>query len=374
MLGDGNIPGSMINASRCAGGLTRDTLATDLVDWWENGADGGLHGYNVITNSPSVVSDPAGVGLDGFAQNAGQEHLISAFTPDRFDGYTIALAGKRTASYWGALFHWHDAIYEHARYGRALDGLGAYTNAGDQPLGSEHVGTYILVVDALGVSYWVNGVEYRTLHAAPHTSSSPISNSLQVALHSGDGLCILAVANRAWNAKDVAAFHNDGNFARYADLGVSHDWLLNAPQGSLLRNNYNGYVGVRFSVDAQVPPFEITHLGRWSLAANFQTHEVGIWDSAGATELASVDVDASLADDDFVWGELSSPLQVTPGEYYRLVSNENLGGDQWYNEVNTHSVTPAAPIYQAVYGTPTPSSTSSVGYMYGNLSFKYRHV
>lgn len=94
-------------------------------------------------------------------------------------------------------------------------------------------------------------------------------------------------------------------------------------------NNFTAEIGFKFVCTANRT---ITQLGRWKIAGNSQVHTNTIRDSGGAL-LGSVAVDMSTATaGQFNFATLGSPIAVTAGNTYYVMTTEINGGDQWYND------------------------------------------
>lgn len=101
-----------------------------------------------------------------------------------------------------------------------------------------------------------------------------------------------------------------------------------------LRSDFSGCVGFRFTVGAS--NITVTDLGRWVVSGNSGSHTVKITDASGSI-LASVSVNTSGQPVGFLYGSIT-PLVLTSGVTYTILSEEFNAGDQWY-EVG--AVTPA---------------------------------
>lgn len=107
-----------------------------------------------------------------------------------------------------------------------------------------------------------------------------------------------------------------------------------------LRNNYGLGVGFYFTVGAT--DITVTHLGRWVVSGNSETHVVTLYDGTDvATDgIGNVTVDTNGATPaEFVYEALASPVTLTSGNTYYLMSLENNGGDEWYTDSGTHPTT-----------------------------------
>jgi Concanavalin A-like lectin/glucanases superfamily/Bacterial Ig domain/Chitobiase/beta-hexosaminidase C-terminal domain/Bacterial Ig-like domain (group 2) len=141
-----------------------------------------------------------------------------------------------------------------------------------------------------------------------------------------------------------------------------------------LRNNYSGFVGMTITVGAS--PITVTALGRMVVAGNTGSHVVKIVQEANGVDVAggSVTVNTGIGTPgSFVYAPLSSPITLNANTSYYVVTQETLGGDQWYDYNNSIlQTTNVASINSAVYGTGAPYVTiGSTGQSYGPANFMY---
>jgi len=115
--------------------------------------------------------------------------------------------------------------------------------------------------------------------------------------------------------------------------------VLQAPPGE--RNNYNGSVGYEIEALADMT---VTHLGRPLNDTMNETHMVYIWHVGTGSLIASGNVrpDSPLDAAGFKVVELAAPVTLKRGERYRIVSDETVGGDKWYDITDTFIMTLSA--------------------------------
>lgn len=100
--------------------------------------------------------------------------------------------------------------------------------------------------------------------------------------------------------------------------------------GGATANNFTGGVGYKFTVN--VSGMTVTHLARWVIAGNSGTHTVRLRNSSG-TELCTASVNTSGAPTGaFLYAIASTPVALTNGATYYILSDETNAGDFWYNE------------------------------------------
>ena len=95
-----------------------------------------------------------------------------------------------------------------------------------------------------------------------------------------------------------------------------------------------------FSVSAT---HQVTSLGRWVVSGNSASHAVSLYLSTGGgagTLLGSVTVATSGATaGQFAYVALGTPVTLSAGNTYFLMSLESNGGDQWYDDDTTYTLT-----------------------------------
>ena len=140
-----------------------------------------------------------------------------------------------------------------------------------------------------------------------------------------------------------------------------------------LRNNYSGWVGMSITVSAA--PVTVTALGRMFAPNNNGTHTLKIVNAATGADVTggSVSLVMSGAVGSFVYANLTSPVVLNPNATYYVLSQESLGGDEWYDYNTTATTSWVASLTGAVYGPGAPYTTlaGSAGHMYVPVDFKY---
>jgi hypothetical protein len=142
---------------------------------------------------------------------------------------------------------------------------------------------------------------------------------------------------------------------------------------STLRNDFSGWVGARMVVGPA--DVSVTALGRWVVAGNTGTHALRIVDAAGV-DVATATVDtAGKPAGAFTYAALASPVTLTGGATYYLLSQESAGGDAWYEYTLSTTTTGAAADTGAASATnATPGAIGaggSPGQAYGPPNFLY---
>lgn len=108
--------------------------------------------------------------------------------------------------------------------------------------------------------------------------------------------------------------------------------LVSGPSAGMLRNNFSGFAGMKFTVG--IPSISVYQVGRICVAGNSQSHLVKIVNAATGADVpgasASVNMTGCTAGQ-FQYANLPGLVTLQAGTAYYLVSQENNGGDQWYD-------------------------------------------
>jgi hypothetical protein len=139
-----------------------------------------------------------------------------------------------------------------------------------------------------------------------------------------------------------------------------------------LRNNYTGWVGYEFTVNAR--PMIVSALGRIDVSGNSQNHVVKLVDAATGADVpngsASV-TPSSATPGTIAYASLASPVTLLPWKTYYIVTQETFGADQWYDTNTTLQTTADATVNRSIYSAGTWSSAISGNRTYGPVDFKY---
>ncbi len=141
---------------------------------------------------------------------------------------------------------------------------------------------------------------------------------------------------------------------------------------SPIRNSFSGWIGMQFKVGSAA--LTIDSLGRYCVAGNSANHVLKLVAAGSSADVAGGSVSVSMVGctpGQYVYGALSTPLSLTAGATYLLMTQEVSGGDSWYDfgPVTGASV---ASILGCTYGSG--SSYTSVGMAnaaYGPVNFLY---
>lgn len=162
-----------------------------------------------------------------------------------------------------------------------------------------------------------------------------------------------------------------------AFLGVIQDRpsvaLVTGQTLSFLRQNFNGYIGFKFTVGAL--PITVTKLGRWVVAGNDETHDIVITDSTGSSVLATATVDTLGASSGaYLFSTLPSFVTLSALTQYALLSQERDAGgsDEWYDSMPITTTAVVGSVISA-YANNIPGgiSTQNVSEAFGSPSLMY---
>ena len=141
-----------------------------------------------------------------------------------------------------------------------------------------------------------------------------------------------------------------------------------------LRNDYGGWVGMALTVGSS--PLTVSSLGRVCVAGNAGIHVVKFVSAATGTDVSGSQVSVNMAGctaGQFVYGSLTSPLTLSAGAGYYLVSQEVAGGDQWYDQ-GSIATSSGATVNNSVWlngSTWTPQLGPSTSYVPPNFTYSH---
>lgn len=155
------------------------------------------------------------------------------------------------------------------------------------------------------------------------------------------------------------------------------DFAVDPANPPTVRNDYTGSVGMVIQPNSDVT---LLSLGRWCSSMNSQAHDVKVVDGLTGMDVPGAIVAVSLSgkpEQTFVFVDLPTPVTLTGGQTYYLVSGEQVGGDTFLDY--TITVTPSADfqVPSAVYADPTPlppvvyQVKGGAGSCYGPVNAQY---
>ncbi len=154
-------------------------------------------------------------------------------------------------------------------------------------------------------------------------------------------------------------------------LPVGANFVLSTTLGQL-RNNFTGWVGMKVTIGNST--ITINALGRINVAGNAGSHTVKVVDASTGIDVpgasAVVNTILGTVSGSFLYSPLASSVALNANHAYYIVSQETLGGDQWYDLNTTVQTGAAATVNGPVYGTPYVAF-SAAGNTYVPVDFRY---
>ncbi|OGI66254.1 hypothetical protein A3A95_02045 [Candidatus Nomurabacteria bacterium RIFCSPLOWO2_01_FULL_39_18] len=126
-------------------------------------------------------------------------------------------------------------------------------------------------------------------------------------------------------------------------------FIVNKTLGTL-RNDYGDWLGVQFTVGAS--PVTVEALGRIMVSGNTGTHTVKLVKYSDGLDVSGGSVSINMTggtSGGFKYTNLASPVVLSAGATYYLVSQEVNGGDQWYDYDTTVTSTSVATVDGSIY-------------------------
>jgi hypothetical protein len=126
------------------------------------------------------------------------------------------------------------------------------------------------------------------------------------------------------------------------------------------RDNYANYVGIQFVAGA--PGINVTQFGIRKGAGGTGVHTVYLVDqTASNTIVASLGINITSANaGQFVYGALSSSINLTQGHLYNLVTIGDSGGGQNWAESSPVTLASGFTCPQSIYGPTTPNGAYTI--------------
>ena len=147
-------------------------------------------------------------------------------------------------------------------------------------------------------------------------------------------------------------------------------YALNGPP---LRNNFSGFVGMRFTVGSSA--LSVSALGRIFITGNSGTHTVKLVLATTGTDVPGGSVSVSMVGGvagQFKYVSLGSPVTLQANTAYYLVTQEASGADQWY-DTGTVSSTTAGAVNSSIYSYDSvnwnPYNTVNTSYVPANFQY-----
>ncbi|MBZ5676587.1 MAG: hypothetical protein LAP61_20305 [Acidobacteriia bacterium] len=146
-----------------------------------------------------------------------------------------------------------------------------------------------------------------------------------------------------------------------------------ASSSPILRSDFGGWVGMKITVGSNA--LTVSSLGRACVAGNYQTHTAKLVAVSNSADVPGGSVLLNLSgcnSGQFVYSFLATPVTLQAGASYYLVTQEFVGGDQWYDHGDV-STTSVAGVNNATYSQDGVSwvATSGANTSYVPPSFQY---
>ena len=158
---------------------------------------------------------------------------------------------------------------------------------------------------------------------------------------------------------------------------TSTPWITALAVVSAYRANFDGYLGTKFTVGAS--NLSVTALGRWVAPApssNNQVHSLKLGSGIYPfVEAAAVDVDMTGQPvETFVYVNLATPITLTAGAEYIIISREFIPGDWWCDWDTAPTATAAATAIGSVYGAAADYLTDYTGQGFVRAKFPLHNL
>ena len=139
------------------------------------------------------------------------------------------------------------------------------------------------------------------------------------------------------------------------------------------RNDYAGFAGMAITVGSK--SLKVQTLQRYCIPGSARNHTIEIIDAQNNTQLPSGVAAVSLAGkpEGFEIGALTNEVILSAGKTYYIVSQEDAGGDQFYDNDTAVVVQPDATVVSPVYQDDTGQWVllGAQDHSYGPVNFTY---
>ena len=141
-----------------------------------------------------------------------------------------------------------------------------------------------------------------------------------------------------------------------------------------IRNDFSGFAGM--AVDIGSKSLKVRSLGRYCVAGSTGDHRVEIVDAQTGVPLPTAVVIISLLGrpEGYVSANLTAPLILNAGQRYYVVSEEVMGGDQFFDNDTVLTTLPDATVASPVYFDSDAQQwvlLGNPGSSYGPVNFAY---
>ncbi len=139
-----------------------------------------------------------------------------------------------------------------------------------------------------------------------------------------------------------------------------------------IRNNFTGWVGVRITIGST--PITVNALGRIVAPGNSQSHKVKLVLVSNGSDVSNGSTTVYTSGGtigSFVYGNLTSPVTLSANTAYYVLTQETVGGDQWYDNDTTVQTASVATVDFAAYSSGASYLTDWSNREYGPVDFVY---
>jgi hypothetical protein len=163
----------------------------------------------------------------------------------------------------------------------------------------------------------------------------------------------------------------DFRYAAQASQGGSY---VTSQRLGTLHNDFSGFAGMQIVVGSS--PITVTALGRMMAGGNTGTHTVKLVKTSDGTDVAGGTVSIAMSGGTaghFRYANLSSPVVLSAGTTYFVMSQETSGGDSWYYDDTIITTTSVATETAGAWGFGAGQwfLNGGAGQTYGPVDFQY---
>jgi hypothetical protein len=161
---------------------------------------------------------------------------------------------------------------------------------------------------------------------------------------------------------------------RYVSQASQGGSYVTSQQLGTLHNTYSGYAGMQIVVGPN--PITATALGRMMVSGNTGTHTVKLVKASDGSDVPGGSVSISMSGGtagQYRYANLGSPIVLSAGATYYVMSQETSGGDSWYYDDTIITTTSVATETAGAwgYGAGQWHLNGGPGQAYGPVDFKY---
>ncbi|MDO8591045.1 MAG: IPT/TIG domain-containing protein, partial [bacterium] len=165
-------------------------------------------------------------------------------------------------------------------------------------------------------------------------------------------------------------------------LPIGTPILISGGTTGTLRNNFSGWVGFKFKVGST--SLSVSQLGRYVVKGSIGSHTVKLVAISGVSSGTDVPGGSVIVKtygakaETYAYTSLVFPVTLQANTTYMLVSQEIIGGDQWYDYLHnvitlTNDATPINAVW-ALNNTHTYNFTYTWPQTYGPVNLRYSTI